>query len=488
MLPQKCLANVAAARAFSGEKSAPMTGFKAQSLNEVSKAISLEPLDPGDDRYTDLSKARGTRDLLKLRQHLENAADHEQCACAAFVGHRGSGKSTELKRLEGQLADRFTALHLEIDKSLQDDCDYTDLFLWLVDCVVSFFAKEKLDLDAGKASAVADWFAERTIETADALKKEIELETTAEVSAKAGTNLWFFAYAAKLLARLKARVVGNREHRTVARLKLQNWSDDLLRRVNEVLADARAVLEKSGRPRRLLIVHDNLDRMRPEPALRLFRDNGDLLKQIEADCVWTVPINSRLAPFGIHTVFNHVFSMPTIKVHDRTGADVPTGIDGLVALVGRRMEIGLVFDSPEVVAYLAKMSGGSVRDLLRLVGEAQLAAQIDGLSAIDQASAEDAVKKVRIDFQRTLMPSDAYYPLLAAVFGTKEDAFLSGSVSPEQAASNRTFFSDLLVNGSVLEYNGDANWFDVHPVILDIEAFRNACQAPKAKKPRRKKA
>src|SRR6266478_6458267 len=219
-----------------------MPGFKAQSLNEVSKAISLEPLEPGDDRYTDLSGARGTRELLKLRQYLENTADSGVCACAAFIGHRGSGKSTELKRLEGELAGHFTSLHLEVDGSLQLDCDYTDLLLWLVDSIVGFFGKEGLSLNGAKISEVANWFAERTIESSEALKKEIEVETIAEGIAKFGTNFWFFAYSAKLLARLKARIVGNREHRTVARRTLQNHSDELIKRVNEVLANAREVL------------------------------------------------------------------------------------------------------------------------------------------------------------------------------------------------------------------------------------------------------
>ncbi len=313
-----------------------MGGFRAQTLDEVSKAVSLEPLEPGDQRYTDLSQARGTRELQKLRQHLENCARLDQCASAAFIGHRGSGKSTELKRLEGELAGQFTSLHLTVDNSLQLDCDYTDLLLWLVDSLVNFFDKEDIKLDPKKADAVADWFAERTIETAEALKQEVALETQAEAKSKVGANFGIFAYSIKLLARLKARVVGNREHRTIARQKLQNYSDELLARVNELLTHAREILAAEGRPARLLIVQDNLDRLRPEPALRLFRDNGDLLKQIKADCLWTVPINTRLAPFGIHTLFNNVFSMPTIKVRDRTEKPLKEGTDGLADLIERR--------------------------------------------------------------------------------------------------------------------------------------------------------
>jgi len=371
--------------------------------------------------------------------------------------------------------------------SLQLDCDYTDLLLWLVDSTVNFFNEHQLPLDASKAKAVADWFTERTIVTADELKKEISLETQAESTAKAGANLGFLAYSVKLLARLKARVVGNREHRTEARRKLQNYSDELIQRVNGLLDHAREVLAAHHRPGRLLIVQDNLDRLGRDAALRLFRDNGDFLKQIAADCIWTVPINARLAPFGIANRFNHVFSMPTIKVHDRTGKIVDSSINGLVELVGKRMDIGSVFASRDVVAYLAQMSGGSVRDLLRLLGEAQLAAQVDGRSKIEMDSAREAVNKLRLDFQGLFVPGDAYYPVLAAVSHTKQDAVTTASASPEQAANNRDFFAELLVNGSVLEYNGEQRWFDVHPVVEDIATFKDARRAYKSKKQPRKK-
>ena len=466
-----------------------MSSLQAQNLNEVSRVIGLDPLEPGDLRYADLSKARSTRDLSKLRVYLENSADNSCWASAAFIGHRGSGKSTELKRLEGELAGKFTSLHLTVDNSLQADCDYTDLLLWLVDSIVSFYKDQGLPLDGDKAKAVADWFTERTIETADALKSEIQLETDAEVKSEAGANVNFLvrmAYSVKLLARLKARLVGNRDHRKLARQRLQNYSDELIVRVNELLAHAREVLVKKNRPGQLLIIQDNLDRLGRDAALRLFRDNGDFLKRIEAHCIWTVPINSRLSPFGIHNLFNNIFSMPTIKVHNRAGNKVEDGIQGLVNLVAKRINISTVFSSPEVVALLAEKSGGSVRDLLRLVGEAQLAAQVDGKTVIDEASAREAIKKLRLDFQGLFVPGDVYYPLLAAVAHTKEDAVPRASTSPEQADSNRTFFAELLVNGSILEYNGDERWFDIHPVVHDIDAFKNACKAPKPGKAERK--
>ena len=459
---------------------------KAVNLNDVSKVIAQDSLEPGNEFYADLSKSRSTRELKLLRAYLENSARNDVPACAAFIGHRGSGKSTELKRLEGDLAGEFTPVHLAVDNSLTQDCDYTDLLLWLVDSIFGHFEKNNLPLDAGKVKAVADWFAEQTVEESEELKKEIELETEASMSSKAGANFGIFAYGLKLLARLKARVVGNQTHRKIARQKLQNYSDELIRRVNELLDHGREVLASSGRPGRILIVQDNLDRLGREAALRLFRDNGFILKQIEADCIWTAPITCNLAPFGIQNLFEHVFTMPTVKVHDRDGKPVSAGIDGLVDLVDKRMDINAVFTRRDVVAYLARMSGGSVRDLLRLLSSAQLAAQVDRKEKMDEDSAKEAVNKLRIDFQGLFVPADAYYPLLASVAKTKLDGVTTASASPEQATNNRAFFAELLVNGSVLEYNGDERWFDVHPVVLEIDAFKNASNAAKRKKPSRK--
>ena len=184
-----------------------MNSFPVKNIADVSKVISLEPLDPDDGRYTDLSKARSTRDLLKLRRYLENNVASGSWASAAFIGHRGSGKSTELKKLEGDMAGQFTSLHLMVDNSLQQDCDYTDLLLWLVDSVVNHFDAQKLPLDPAKAKAVADWFAERTIETAEALKKEISIETEAEAKAKTGFDIGILALVENVDLYLSALVL-----------------------------------------------------------------------------------------------------------------------------------------------------------------------------------------------------------------------------------------------------------------------------------------
>jgi hypothetical protein len=140
----------------------------AQTLAEVARQATLEPLKPGDPRYVDLSAGQATRDLVLLRQYVEGqSADDRRYALAAFSGHRGCGKTTQLLRLQRDLAPRFTSIHVYADETLlQDpDLDYPDLMLWLVDQLAREFDRLGHRLDERLLTDVAEWFAARTEKT-----------------------------------------------------------------------------------------------------------------------------------------------------------------------------------------------------------------------------------------------------------------------------------------------------------------------------------
>ena len=446
---------------------------KAENLEQVAACVTLEPLESGDPRYVDISKGRDTKELKRLQQHLKNSdASQNRYAQVAFTGHRGCGKSTELLRLEHNLSQRFTSLHLYLDDNLLRDCDYTDLILWLVDSLVRKFAEWDMPLDTGLVDDVIGWFAEKTIEKVEAVKSELTLEAEAKGEVKAG----FYWLSLKLLARVKSALVGSVDRRKIIRQTLQNYSTDLVSRVNLLLDNAQQILEQNGRTPDLLIVQDNLDRLPVDVGRRLFFENGETLKSLRAHVIYTVPIAMVLAPWNIDRVFAHTFTMPMVKTHSSDGKEFASGMEALVELVAKRVNLATIFTSVAVVRYLARMSGGSVRDLMRLVDYAQLSALVDEKARIDNASAEDAVKKLRLDFERLLIPGKVYYPLLAQVHLTKGDGLSSESnAKPEDVKAAREFFSQLFFNGSVLEYNGDKIWYDVHPAIGDISEFKHAC-------------
>jgi hypothetical protein len=118
------------------------------------------------------------------------------------------------------------------------------------------------------------------------------------------------------------------------------------------------------------------------------------------------------------------------------------------------------------------MSGGSVRDLMRLLDQAQLSARVDGKDRIGNASAGEAVTKLRIEFERLLVPGQVYFPLLAKIHQTKQ---LKLDATLDQAAvqAARAFCADLLIMGAVLEYNGGQCWYDTHPVVHEIRSLKH---------------
>lgn len=448
----------------------------AMSLNDSASRLQLQPLQPDDQLYAPLDKARATQELSKLEIFLRNSAKTPNAfAKCAFVGNRGSGKSTYLFHLEHELeqAKFFTPVHVFLDPSLESDCDYSDLFLLMVNEIADQFQKREHPVDPAELAKVSLWFAEITLDKNSEWKKEIGLTAEAEASSRTGIP---GILSLKILSKLRSMIVGSETSRKQIRQRLQNYASDLRERMNDFLDHARVILKTAGKPDRLLIVQDNLDRLGPrEVAQRLFTTGGDMLIDIRADIIYTAPSALNLAPLDLSRIFPHVFTMPNVKVRLRSGKTHKAGIDGLVALIGRRLSLGLIFESEKVARFLAEKSGGSVRDLIRMLDDAQLQAQVDGKDRVDMASAKAAVRKAATNFTRLLRPGSVYYPILADVHLTKtEFGVPEGEATKKGVADAREFFAELIGNGSVLEYNGDDSWHDVHPAVCEIQQFQDA--------------
>jgi hypothetical protein len=366
-----------------------------------------------------------------------------------------------------------------LDKSLEADCDYSDLFLWMVDEIARQFKERGHPVDDAALAKVTEWFAEKAYTQTSEWMKEIGLTAEAQASSRAGIP-GIFSF--KLLARLKSMIVGSEKSRREIRQKVQNYASELRERMNEFLDGARVVLRKAGKPDRLLIVQDNLDRLRPREMAQRFFDNGaEMLLDIRADVIYTAPLALNLAPLNISRVFPHVFTMPNVKVRTIKEELHKPGIDGLIELVGKRLALGAIFENGEVPRYIVELSGGSVRDLIRLLDDAQLLAQVDEKTRIDMASARAAVRKLAVTFTRLLIPGSVYYPILAEIHRTKQEFRIAeGEATRERAAAARDFFADLIGMGSVLEYNGAESWYDVHPALLETEEFKHALARAKS--------
>ena len=235
-----------------------------------------------------------------------------------------------------------------------------------------------------------------------------------------------------------------------------------------MLTSAAKALQQAVRPSQLLIVFDNLDRLPPDKSEKLFFDHGSQLRGMACHAIYTVSIDTFYSRRGLFNVFPGHVILPNVKLRAGKSSKEPhrAGVEAMREIIRRRLDVETLISPPALAGEFIRLSGGSVRQLIRLLREAVLSAQSRELAAINSQALEDATRNLRQDFERMLAPSD--YELLRRAWDTK-------SIEKTDA------YMQLLSNLSILEYNGDELWYDVNPLIESIHAFQDVAKKPRAR-------
>lgn len=441
----------------------------ATTIREAQWACELIPLPSGDDRWVDLKQIRGAdvqdrfKKLLIKPDTAKDAFSH-----ITFAGHRGCGKSTELLQLSETLKPgKFLVVYCQANEELDiSDIEYSDLLLAASKVLVEKVGKD-FRLDENLLDQLTKWFAEVTEVDTETVKKEIELQT----GAKAETGIPFLA---SFLAKITARIKGTKDHREEIRKRILKSPDQLIFSVNQILDDCYRAVRADGAYDEILLIFDNLDRYAPETVQQVLIGQADNLKRLRCNIIYTVPISLIYDPKG--TALPDVFKnavLPMIKIRERNqdwNHTFKEGVDKLSEVIERRVDVGKVFANSSLVTTLALKSGGSLRELMRLVQEACIEATAD---KIDQQAIDKAITNVRSEFIRP-MPQ-AYFAELAKIHKNKD-------------TDNTPDHRSILFYRYALEYNGN-RWVDVHPLIYDLAEFQTALKSlPGGKKPKNNKA
>ncbi|HBB34032.1 MAG TPA: pilus assembly protein PilB [Cyanobacteria bacterium UBA8803] len=427
-------------------------------LDNIYNAFNPQPLPAGDSKYVECREVRGDVEILQdLGRSIRRS---RELTCQLYSGYRGTGKTTELLRLKADLEEQkcFVVYFAadEEDISVQD-VQYADI---LLACTRHLLDK----LKQANSQPIADWLRERLQDLKDILSTEINLnQLTIE------TQLNQFA---KITAAIRAEP----SQRQKIREKVEPHTETLLKALNAFIADAKHNLP-DGKTQ-LVVIADNLDRIVP-----IFRDNGrsnheeifldrhEQLKALDCHIVYTVPISMIYSRWATDLKDNYGISqvLPSVMVQYRDGSPYEAGIAKLKETIKRRVEpytdLDLetqIFESPEVLEQLCRMSGGYMRDLIQLAQEA--INRTDQLP-ISARAVQRAIAEVRDIYQRAV--EENQWQTLAQVHKSKEIA-------------NDNLHRSLLFNRCLLEYRylnqkGDKYiWYDVHPLIWELPKFKDA--------------
>jgi hypothetical protein len=434
---------------------------RANTLKSAYNACTLEPLEPAEisKYYVDLSAVRKSSAVEGVSTILDFQESGDY-STILFTGHRGSGKSTELKKIQSQWEQNYHVIYLEVNEETDiNDANYTDLYLIVIKQVEFTLRKLGLKFEQKLLNSFENWFKEITEENEESVEKSVSVGSEASLGGGA-------PFIAKLMVKLLAQIKGSDKQKTTIRQTLEKDISRLKADINLLLDDAYGKLRKKyPNSKGLLIIFDNLDRVPPAVADHLFFDYAAQLQELHCTIIYTVPISILCSPKKPLALFDgepHIVPMVNIYQFDRNVRDLnynQIGLDTVASLIEKRVDVNAVFNSRAELLELAKASGGHVRQIMQMMRATCLRASTKNHSKIEAEDVVYAVKQQQFSFERFI--PEEHYPVLAQVYLNKD-------VSKDDIGQL------MLFNTSVLEYNGDNRWNYPNPVVKQNEFFQKA--------------
>jgi hypothetical protein len=412
--------------------------------------------DPGDYQYyIDFASVRGGKIIESLQRTITRISP-DQPTCQLFTGHIGCGKSTELFRLKAELEqDGFHVVYFESSQDLDmGDVDISDILL-------SIARQVSETMESAKIKLRPTYFKNLFAEVSEFLQTPIDLSAEAELSVG--------------IARVTAKTKDSPKLRSQLRQYLEPRTNSILQSINEELLDvANLELKRQGK-KGLAVIVDNLDRLdgclkpsgRTQPEY-LFLDRGEQLKKLNCHVVYTIPLTlifsndfGRLASrFGVKPKV-----MPMVPVQIRSGEDHIEGMALLRQLVLARAFpnvpslqrldlITKVFDSPETLDRLCRISGGHVRNLLMLLYSC--------LQHEDPPFSRECLESVIQEYRDDLLGAvnELEWELLFQVVN-------------KQTVTGEEESQILLRSMFVFEYRDpEGRWFGINPVLAETRKYK----------------
>jgi len=377
--------------------------------------------------------------IRDLQIRLELGLETREPIKLLFTGHRGSGKSTTLNRLVSNLDGRFFIVHYNVFDLLDhNDVNYIDVLFSMLTKILEKAENDEIDLGQTLLKRVNNW-------GSSIVKSKIH-----EKGVEGGVGIKIPFNLLEIMGRMKNQNTTREE----VRKEIEPRVSELISIINDSISE----IEKTGG--QVLIIIDNLEKIDSEKALNLFYCHGTQLTQPLCKIIYTFPISLKSSNkfMQIKINFSDVFVHPNIKINEREGPEhpYPRGRELMKEIVSKRVNLDMF--EPDAIEYIIDMSGGVVREFIRIIRDSAVRAITRKKDLIDKDIAVEVVNGLKNIYQAQL--SDEDYLVLINVHQTKDikrDEKLVG----------------LLHNLSVLEYKNDRSWCDLNPIVRAILEEKN---------------
>ena len=364
-----------------------------------------------------------------------------------FTGQRGTGKSTELRRLRQKLEYEGCIVFLLDMSDYISETEPIEIGDFLVSLMGAL--SDAVEIKHGRDPAHRSYW-ERT---RDFLLTEVKVEEF---------SLRDFKFSLKEDPKFKERIQAAARGRLAAMIReARAFVGELLRRINPD-------------DRRFVVIADSVERLRGvnaegarkvfDSAVALFSGNPDNLRFPPMHVVYTVPpylsaLTANLSALYSSTLVSlasmHIFESP-----DGTGSRRPSddGLNAMRRMIEVRYPRWVEVIGEAELRELARSSGGDIRDYFRLVGNALVKARSPSI----QLPLETAVIAVAKDaMRREMLPIPDEHKDWLKRIATHKDCQL-------ESESRLATLAGFLDTRRVLNYRNGRDWYDVHPLLWEL--------------------
>lgn len=432
-----------------------------------------KPLEPTSDLYIPLYETRAASPADPVGELQANIEWSPVQSAQLFSGFRGTGKSTELRRLKVQLEENGAIVVL---CDMQDYLNLTtpiDISDFLLALAGAFGDELQRDESLMGHSVIKEGYWTRFWAFLSRSRVEV---------AGLGLNAGVGVGDSKIGGDIKLNLKEDPTFRQKLQERLKGHLGALVKDVHRFLGECvLALRDKYREPTlRVVLLLDSIEQIRgtsvnaPEVASSLetlFMGHANVLRLPDLHVVYTVPPWLKIKAPGVGGLYSGFQLVPCVKVRHRNGKPCKESLDELERIIAKRGDWRrLLGDDRERLDEILLASGGYLRDLFRILQAVLRLARLDGLPASPNARTL-ALAEVRNSYL-PLANDDAQWLHRIHATGSTE---LDGQDKLHDLAR---FYDTHLV----LTYRNGDEWVSIHPLlttaVIDqinrIEAARRA--------------
>jgi hypothetical protein len=349
-----------------------------------------------------------------------------------FSGHRGCGKSTELRRIAVNTAilSKFYPIHFTIrDEADVNNLDFKDVLLAIGGRMYRHYRARGRRLPQQLENELEGWRGKIQEEV-------VRGDRYNGVELSGGLDAFFASTA----LRMKLEPATRHELRQVIEKNVIGLVDV----INKI-----AIAIQAQEKRMPLILIDDLDKPDLSAAREIFHGHRETMLQPNCAIVYTVTSPLFYSP-EFEAIRDRAIFLPNVKLHAQGQTrHQRDGYKTMQEFVAKRLNLDLI--STRALSEAVRVSGGVFREMARVMRSAIRRARRDGKIDLDHVHSAEA--EIRGEYRRLL---------------TAEQRDLLKKVYADNRLDDPDKIAPLLQILAVLEYANGEPWCDVHPALVPL--------------------